>query len=395
MPYFCRAQRVIIRSLLAASLGIAVAAGVGGLLGWHWAEREFYGPGPSDQAVYFRVDRGDSVNKVADGLAAAGLISQPLVFRFGARWTEQSANLKFGSYEIPVQASMDEILKLITDASAASDRHVVTYLVSPIGGTTSLSERIAGTGQSIERLRFSGSNDAPVAYADLIGSGESIAYRVSVPEGLTSWQVIEALEAAEFLDGVADEVPGEGLLAPNSYAVERGQKVADIVERMLAAQERILAEEWENRSDRAPVSTPEEALILASLVEKETGVADERSLVASVFANRLSKPMRLQTDPSVIYGITGGQRPLGRGLRQSELQAETPYNTYLIDGLPPTPIANPGREAIRAALNPAETSFYFFVADGTGGHAFAETYSEHQRNVRKWRQVEANRQSQD
>ena len=155
-----------------------------------------------------------------------------------------------------------------------------------------------------------------------------------------------------------------------------------------------LAELWQARAEGLPFDTPEEAMVLASIVEKETGVPEERRQVASVFVNRLERGIRLQTDPTVIYGVTNGQGALGRGLRQSELRRETPYNTYVIDGLPPTPIANPGRASIEAVLNPAQTDFIFFVADGTGGHAFAETLAEHNRNVAQWRKIEAERANQ-
>jgi UPF0755 protein len=162
---------------------------------------------------------------------------------------------------------------------------------------------------------------------------------------------------------------------------------------MQAAQEQILADAWAARADGLPVATPEEALILASLVEKETGVPTERRQVASVFVNRLERGMRLQTDPAVIYGVTKGEGILGRGLRRSELDAPTPWNTYVIPALPPTPIANPGKASIEAALNPDTTDFVFFVADGSGGHAFAVTLDEHNRNVAAWRKIEAEQAS--
>jgi UPF0755 protein len=158
---------------------------------------------------------------------------------------------------------------------------------------------------------------------------------------------------------------------------------------MVARQTTVLAEEWAKRADDLPYDTPEAALIMASIVEKETGIAEERGRVASVFVNRLRQGMKLQTDPTVIYGVTKGEGILGRGLRQSELRRETPYNTYVIDGLPPTPIANPGRAAIAAAVNPDQSGFLFFVADGSGGHAFAATLAEHNENVARWREIEA------
>jgi UPF0755 protein len=171
--------------------------------------------------------------------------------------------------------------------------------------------------------------------------------------------------------------------------VAKGADRADLLAEMGARQARILAELWPDRAEGLPFDTPEEAMVLASIIEKETGVAEERALVASVFVNRLERGMKLQTDPAVIYGITEGKGVLGRGLRQSELRRETPYNTYVINGLPPTPIANPGRGAIEAALNPAASDYLFFVADGSGGHAFAETLAEHNENVARWRKIEA------
>ena len=204
--------------------------------------------------------------------------------------------------------------------------------------------------------------------------------------------MVEALKTIDFLTGDIAQVPAEGLLAPDSYEIKAGDLRQDLLERMLQAQERRLDEVWAQRSDITPVETMEELLILASIIEKETGVADERFTVASVFANRLQKGMPLQTDPTVIYGVTGGKGPLGRGLRKSELRKDTPWNTYVNRGLPPTPIANPGLASLQAALKPAATDFIFFVADGTGGHAFAVTLKDHNRNVAAWRKIEATRQ---
>ena len=217
---------------------------------------------------------------------------------------------------------------------------------------------------------------------------------MTLAEGVTSWQVIEELKQAEFLTGEIADIPAEGSLAPDSYEVPRGFDRADLIAQMETRQDAILTELWVNRQDDLPLETPQQALILASIVEKETGVPEERRQVASVFVNRLNQGIRLQTDPTVIYGITNGQGVLGRGIRQSELRRETPYNTYVIDGLPPTPIANPGRASIEAALNPDTTDYIFFVADGTGGHAFATTLREHNENVARWRQIEAERANQ-
>ncbi|MHA7829393.1 MAG: endolytic transglycosylase MltG, partial [Roseovarius sp.] len=180
---------------------------------------------------------------------------------------------------------------------------------------------------------------------------------------------------------------------PDSYEVRAGDSRAGVIEKMQAKQDVIVAEAWEKRPEDLPINSPDEMLILASIIEKETGVPEERRQVASVFVNRLRAGMRLQTDPTVIYGITEGEGVLGRGLRQSELRRATPWNTYVIEGLPPTPIANPGRASIEAAVDPAETDFIFFVADGTGGHAFSRTLDEHNRNVARWREIEAERRT--
>jgi UPF0755 protein len=200
---------------------------------------------------------------------------------------------------------------------------------------------------------------------------------------------VDALKKADFLTGSLETVPPEGTLAPDSYEVERGAERVSVLTEMSRRQTETLAEAWAGRDEGLPYDTPEEALIMASIIEKETSVPEERGRVASVFVNRMRQGMRLQTDPTVIYGITKGEGVLGRGLRQSELRRETPYNTYVIDGLPPTPIANPGAEAIKAAVNPDTTDYLFFVADGTGGHAFAETLDEHNENVARWRAIEA------
>jgi UPF0755 protein len=181
--------------------------------------------------------------------------------------------------------------------------------------------------------------------------------------------------------------PAEGSLLPETYSYSRGEARDEIITRMQAAHRAALDELWAGRAKDLPFATPEEAVILASIVEKETGLADERPRVAAVFVNRLRRGMRLQSDPTVIYGVSGGE-PLGRGLRASELRGETPYNTYVIRGLPPTPIANPGKAALAAVLNPPQTDELYFVADGTGGHAFAKTLAEHSRNVARWRQIE-------
>ena len=244
------------------------------------------------------------------------------------------------------------------------------------------------TGAYEEMARWTpGSGDRP---APLVQAQDRADVRLSLvmAEGVTSWQVVEALRAADFLTGEVAEIPAEGSLAPDTYLLEKGGDRNAILAQMASRQAAILAQEWEARPFGMPYETPEEALIMASIVEKETGQADERPQVASVFVNRLRQGMRLQTDPTVIYGVTNGQAVLDRGLRRSELDTPTPFNTYRIDGLPPTPIANPGRAAIRAALNPDTTDYIFFVADGTGGHTFSRTLEEHNAAVARWREIE-------
>jgi UPF0755 protein len=223
---------------------------------------------------------------------------------------------------------------------------------------------------------------------DALTEGKSILYRITVAEGMTSYQVVERLNANTELTGTIAEVPPEGSLQPDTYKFSRGMSRQDLIERMQAQQRNTLQALWEGRAQGLPVTTPQEALILASIVEKETGRSDERNRVAAVFVNRMRQRMRLQSDPTIVYGVTGGKGALGRGILRSEIEQKTPYNTYQIDGLPPTPICNPGRAAIEATLNPAKTDELYFVANGKGGHVFARTLAEHNKNVASWRKVE-------
>ena len=227
----------------------------------------------------------------------------------------------------------------------------------------------------------------------LLESGKSILYSVSFPEGLTVKQMFQRLAADTVLEGdLPTELPPEGSLRPDTYKFTRGTNRAEIVAQMRAAQERLIDQIWEKRDPDLPVTTKEEFVTLASIVEKETGKDDERAHVASVFINRLNKGMRLQSDPTIIYGLFGGDgKPADRPIFQSDIRKETPYNTYVIRGLPPGPIANPGRAALEAVAHPWKTDDLYFVADGTGGHAFAKTLDEHNANVRRWRKIEAER----
>jgi UPF0755 protein len=229
--------------------------------------------------------------------------------------------------------------------------------------------------------------------AEHIASVRTVVYRLTVPEGETTKAVLDLLEANSLLSGPMPASLAEGELLPETYHFSRNASREEVAERMRKSITDLLGELWPKRAEGLPLATPEEAVILASIVEKETGVPEERPLIAGVFINRLLKRMRLQSDPTVTYGITLGQAPLGRALTRRDLNDPTPYNTYQIDGLPPGPIANPGRKALEAVLNPSATDYLYFVADGTGGHAFAKTLREHQNNVNKWRKIRRSQRS--
>jgi UPF0755 protein len=321
------------RNLAANTITVLIVAGLLVLAAIELAKREFSAPGPLEEEVIVLLPKGAGLNDTSRLLKLHGVIDNEFLFRMGARYRRDDREIRYGEYLIPARASMEDIL-----------------------------------GQMVR--------------------GETIQHKMTVAEGLTSHQIVELLRASDILIGEIAEVPAEGTLAPDTYFIERNMSRAEILGRMAAAQAAALAEAWESRAPDLPLRSPDEALVLASIVEKETAVAAERGLVASVFVNRLRRGMRLQSDPTVVYGITGGKAPLGRGLRRSELDRVTPYNTYQVDGLPPTPIATPGRDAIMAVVNPEVTDFLYFVADGTGGHVFAATLEEHTRNVAAWRKIE-------
>ncbi|KPP80436.1 MAG: YceG family conserved hypothetical protein [Oceanicaulis sp. HLUCCA04] len=328
---------VIAIFLIGALVLVAGGAVIGG---YAWLGYQFNAEGPGQEDTTILLERGASVRAIAAQLEARGLISDQRIFLAQLRLDEElgreRAPMRAGEFAIPAGASMAEI-------------------------------------------------------HDVLAHGEVIQHPVSVPEGLTSAMIVRIVEASDVLTGEIERVPAEGTLLPDTYLVDRGTSRQAVLDRMAAAQTRLLDQLWETRDADLPFGTREEAINLASIVEKETGIAHERPMVASVFVNRLRRGIRLQSDPTIIYGITGGE-PLGRGIRRSELDDTTnPYHTYHIDGLPPTPIANPGRESIAAVLNPPESNYLFFVADGTGGHAFAATLAEHNRNVARWRQIERER----
>jgi peptidoglycan lytic transglycosylase G len=221
-----------------------------------------------------------------------------------------------------------------------------------------------------------------------IVDGKVVQHSVTIPEGLTSEQILARLSENDIFSGSVREIPREGTLLPETYKFPRGTPREQVITRMQQAQKRVLAEIWERRNPDLPIKTPEQLITLASIIEKETGKADERSRVAAVFVNRLRQKIKLQSDPTIIYGLVGGKGTLGRPIKRSEIQQPSPYNTYVVDGLPPGPIANPGRASLEAAANPARTRDLFFVADGTGGHAFSDSYDQHAKNVAKLRAME-------
>lgn len=322
------------RRLFAAAMSAIATLSLLAIATLAWVWTAYYGPGPraveGDETIVI-LRSGAGVSEIAETLRAAGVVRSADAFRAAVTLTGADRSLRAGEYRIANRASLAEVVRMLR-------------------------------------------------------SGEVVRHFVTLPEGRSSYQGVQILNANPILVGEV-EVPPEGSLWPETYEITRGESRASVIRRMQEARDRAVAELWARRQPGLPISTPEEAVILASIVEKETGLAEERPRVAAVFVNRLRRGMRLESDPTVVYGVNGG-RPLGRGLRLSELQRPTPYNTYLIDGLPPTPIANPGRAALEATLNPPQTDELFFVADGTGGHVFARTYEEHLANVARWRQVE-------
>ncbi|MEQ9054477.1 MAG: endolytic transglycosylase MltG [Roseovarius confluentis] len=364
-----------------------------------WGQNEYQATGPLEEPICLQVPRGSSMRGISADLAEQGAITSERIFRIGADYTDKTQLLKAGSWLIPEGSTMGEITDIVTRGGASTCGTEVVYRIGVNASEVEVRELDPATNRFVEVAAFDPQTEevTPPAEFTEVRDQADTRYRVAVAEGVTSWQVVNALGAFDALDGDVAAVPPEGSLAPNSYEFSVGDTRESILTRMREAQELILTEAWQNRASDIAVETPEEALILASIIEKETGVPTERGQVASVFTNRLQEGMRLQTDPTVIYGITNGEGVLGRGLRQSELRAETPYNTYVIDGLPPTPIANPGRASIEAAVNPEDTDYVFFVArtlDPRDGHLFAETLEEHNRNVAAYRALEAERANQ-
>jgi UPF0755 protein len=372
------------------TIAILLLAAVAGVIAW--GKNQYAGPGPLADAICLKVPAGSTFRDVAGDLAERGAVASAYIFKVGAEYEDKADKLKAGSFLVPPHAPMAAIVDVITRGGQSTCGTEVNYQIGVNAANLVLRELDPATSAYVEVVKFDPAAEAaPTAYTNAAAEAD-VRLRITLAEGVTSWQVVDALKRADFLSGEAGDVPPEGMLSPDSYEVTRGEARGDLLAEMQARQAATLAELWPARAKGLPYATPEEALTMASIVEKETGIPEERPLVASVFLNRLAQGMKLQTDPTVIYGITKGQGVLGRGLRQSELRGRTPYNTYVIEGLPPTPIANPGRDSIAAALNPATSDYLFFVAKTltpSDGHVFAATLAEHNDNVAKLRELEA------
>jgi peptidoglycan lytic transglycosylase G len=329
-----RPNRFIRMMQLAMSITFFVAIGLAGFV--MFTRYQVDQPGPLTEAAIFEVGKGQGLTTISSRLQNVGIISNKRIFALNAVASKAAKKLKAGKYSIPQAASMQKVL-------------------------------------------------------DILVAGKAIYYHITLPEGWTSEQIVNALNAHPQMAGSIEAIPAEGSLMPNTFQFSEGQNRRKLLAKMAVAQKEYLAKKWLERQQNLPLKTPQEALILASIVEKETGRSSERKRVAGVFINRLRKGIKLQSDPTIIYGLVGGKGKLGHPLLRSEMNKKTGFNTYHIAGLPPTPITNPGRLSIEAVLNPADTKDLFFVADGTGGHAFAPNLKLHNENVRNWRKVEAKR----
>ncbi|WP_343313766.1 endolytic transglycosylase MltG [Brucella sp. BE17] len=327
-----RSQVVVFLNFM-LSLVVLAMVGAGAL--FYLGKAQFEAKGPLTADTTFVVKRGVGISEVANSLAAREIVSDGRIFRFGMRALGHEKDLKAGEYAIPTGATMRDVMNILI-------------------------------------------------------SGKSIMYPLTIPEGLTVKQIFDRIEADPILVGdMPKDMPPEGSLFTDTLHFTRGTTREEIIKRMITSQEQLIDEAWAKRRPDLPIKDRNEFVTLASIVEKETGIAAERPHVASVFVNRLNKAMRLQSDPTIIYGLFGGAgKPSNRPIFRSDIDKPTPYNTYTINGLPPGPIANPGKAALEAVANPLDTEDLFFVADGTGGHVFAKTLQEHNANVRKWRAIE-------
>jgi peptidoglycan lytic transglycosylase G len=316
-----------------AILTILLVVGLAAGAIYSFGRQKLEAAGPLEAEKLVNIPRGLGLREIADLLAKENVIEQPWVFIGGVLVLKAREDLKYGEYKFGKQVTLRETIETIVE-------------------------------------------------------GKVVQHAFTIPEGLTSEQIVTRLAEVDFLAGNIREIPKEGTLLPETYNFPRGTTREQVIQRMQQAHSRVLKDIWDRRNTEVPVKTPEALVTLASIVEKETGRPDERSRVASVFVNRIRQRMKLQSDPTIIYGLVGGKGTLGRPIMRSEIDQPTPYNTYVIEGLPPGPIANPGRASLEATANPARTKELFFVADGSGGHAFAENLQQHQQNVSKLRQFE-------
>jgi len=365
-----------------------------------WGVREYSAEGPLETAICLRVPSGGSMSGVSDDLAEQGAVRSQAVFNMGVDYAEAAARLKAGSFLVPAGASMEEIVDIVTRGGASTCGTQVVYAVG-IGRTLARVRQLdPATNSFVEIARFNVFEDeAPAEYLEVREEGDT-QYAVQVIEGTTVWQVVTALNELDVLSEDLETLPPEGMLAPDQYEFAPGDSVGGLVDEMVERQVAILSEAWSNRAEGLPLVSANEALVLASIIEKETAVPEERELVSSVLTNRIEQDWKLQFDPTIIYGITRGEgtldRPISRadraGTTEQRRHGAIEYNTYQIEGLPAGPIANPGRASILAAVAPAQTDYMFFVAlslDPQDGHAFAAGIDEHNDNVERLRALEA------
>lgn len=320
-------KRALLVLFFIALAGLAAGGG-----GFFYVQGMARAPGGNAQPVRLLIEPGLGVSAIAYRLKRADVVAEPLVFRLWARYTKAHTKLRAGEYDLPAHASVETALNILK-------------------------------------------------------SGKTVVRKLTVAEGLSSLEALMVVQDGEGLKGEITDIPDEGWLMPDTYHYSWGDSRNELIGRMADAMGDVLARLWAERPADFILTSAKDVLILASIVEKETGVASERPEIAGVFLNRLKKGMRLQSDPTVVYALTDGAGALGRALTRDDLKVDSPFNTYRIKGLPPAPIANPGRASLRAVIHPAKTDALYFVADGTGGHVFAKTLKEHNRNVRKWRKI--------
>jgi len=321
-----------VKRLVFIAIAVIAALGIAGGGVFIWGYGQFVQPGPlvAERAVV--IPKGSGLDGISKILVEAGVVAEPLVFRLGVRLRKDAGSLRAGEFAFPAHVS-------------------------------------------------------PVEAAEILKAGKTVVRKVTFPEGLTSYEIVDILNRTEGLTGDVALIPGDGALLPETYHFSYGDSREGLVERMSLKMQEALETLWVERDEDLPFKRMDDAVVLASIVEKETGLHAERPLVAAVFINRLRKGMRLQSDPTVVYALTEGKGELDRALTRQDWKIESSYNTYRINGLPPGPIANPGLASLQAVFHPAKTKDLYFVADGTGGHVFAETLKEHNRNVAQWRRI--------